>query len=1080
MVDRDVKRNRSVSADSELHSAYESFRQGEYKLSLGIVDKKLLKLNSPIDRFNFNILLSLIYSKINRLEDSNTLCEQLKNEMIKNDYLSSFPEICNYFKNILRELDQEKLLKEIFDYQMKSLNLTKIDNKHQKKILKELTLNMELNELYSKINIFLKNENQPNLELLNLLKYEVVYNLCFKFQKLSKFIGSAIFKEMNTKFDILKDQKGFLDIMVKFLIGLNDSENFFKYFENKSNGFTNAPIDDLIINFYFNQKGQEDKLVNHLINSIKMNLDKCNFNNFSRLLCYFFNHVNILFENNSLNADEYSFLFEDNLDLKSDIDRSMFDNINISLSDSVKENLFKIYSLFSFIKNDEELRKKYFNSYKSSIIALLMFWHFIKITFSNNSERNHILSENIEKNIYHLIVELLQHSINKQSTLMEISKYFIYINEEQRQNILKLFCYDETILTTDLTSENKEKIIFYQKLKKLLNLRFWEFDISNEANEDFSVHSLSLHQELNKLNDYIDEITKLYFTITKNSPKLAKGERIVGDDLVTIVNEAFFEFTINTDVSMFASKQELNDKFSEITFKLYCLDFISYEKSPYNYDISLNFLRLTGYMGLNSKLLSILTTMNLKGPQFESVSYTALPYFFNSHFKQGLTYIYGNLDKWLKDNKRCARKTLWKMFTGRNYWDTEELMEFMNENENSYYKFINELHEITFNYLNPCLLLPYDQSKKNELNNYLQNLKLNQKNLESKMNNKALIKNQDVIVNMFKLRYVPYLSNDVNSLKRNINYKEKIFNYKYPIDSVYKNNFIFERTPGFKNNYFLQNDISVFGLFEDENFLNLNFLTNILKVYIKNSYDSNMQSSGQKSTKNDSSAIFDQNYLKETLLKAEILTGDEQQAKILRSYRVGQNDIKFFFNLEKLLVSLFKFDFENGSHVESLENNINILSDTLSKFAESTYLNEDFNSFKNNYKKFNHIAKTHLVTKFKIFSKNYLSSFILIIAKINNFVNINKNLFKNAVNIKNILNANFKSPILNFLKNLESLTNDSDELTSIEKYLNIKEFLDFNNLPSKIKVQIRKNIEENTRDIKDIAKSLSSFLRDTI
>jgi len=1086
MVDRDINRNRSLSADSDLHSSYETFRAGDYKSSLAFVEKKLQKLNSPLDKFNFNILLALIYSKSNRLQDSHKLCESLKNEMIKNNYFSTVPEICNYFKNTMRELDEDKILKEIFEYQMKNLNLVKIDNKHQKKILKELTLNLELNEMYSKINVFLKNENEPNLELLNLLKYEVVYILCFKLQKLSKFIGSAIFKEMNSKYETLKSQKGFLDIMIKFLIGLNDTENFLKLFEGTTYEFTNAPVDDLLVNIYYNQKNQDEKLVNFLLQSIKNNLDKCNFNNFSRVVLFMFYQLNILISSNeNLNEGDYSFFFdlESNYDLN--FDQTSFDNFTFTINTSIKDKFLGLYSFFSFIKNNNEMKIKNFNTYKSSILALLLYLHFLKITLTDHAsvEQSKILGVKIEKLIFQLIFELLENSVTKQSILMELSKYFVYLNKESREEILEKFFYDLDLTNnsnTGLSNEDKEKIIFYQKLKKLLLFQIGG-NLNQNTNPDSEIplDPVSLFSELDKVDKYINEIISLYFVVTKNSKKLEKGERLLGDDLVILINEALFDLTNKFDLTGFSHNEEVSEKFSKIIYNCYALDYIAYERSPYNYDISLIYLRLCGYLGLNAKLFSILTTMNLKGPQFESVSYIAHRFFLNSQFKQGLMYLYGNLDKWQKDNKRCSRKTLWKMFTGRNFWDTEELIDFLNENENSYYKLINEFHEISVNYINPMHIAKPDQIKQNELLNYFETLKHHLKIMENKMDNKTLNKNQDVIINNFKYKYVPYSGDKMEFLKTNRNYQEKNFIFKFAIDKLNKNNFIFENTPGYKNNFFIQEDISVFGNFENENFLYLNFLTNILKVNLKFNFNCDLTKNENKEVK-QGQLDLDQAYIKEILEKANFLISEENQKNILESQKIFKNEFEFVYNLEKLLVQFFKFEFENGSNFEGFETNFNKVTEILNKLLEITVKSSDFSNFKNSYKNLNHIHKTSLVNKLKIFARFYLPAFGLLTAKINNFINFNKNSFKNPANLKSSINSLFKSSFLNFFSNLESLSNDSDEVGKIENYLINKEFMEYNSLPSKIKTQIRKNIEENTREIKEIVKSIVTFLREML
>ena len=777
-----------------------------------------------------------------------------------------------------------------------------------------------------------------------------------------------------------------------------------------------------------------------------------------------------------LEISQFDFIFGEDLNLIFS-DSENFEKFAFNNSLSFKENYQGLLSFLFYIKENKDIKEKYFNSYKSSILAILMYLHLIVIIFEKNLNLEKL--KNIENKIFSLIFELLENSINKQSILMEVSKYFLYLNEEKRKIILDKFSYNQTLLFNDtiLTNDDKEKIIFYQKINKILNLNLSKNIkyISSNPNNNEGIESL-----IDDLENYINEITNIYFLLTKNSKNIEKGERLLGDDLIILMNETIFEFLNNTNLSNFSNISIFNDKLSNLIYKCYALDLIAYDRSPYNYDISLFYLRICGYLGLNTKVLNILTTMNLKGPQFETVSYIAHKFFFNSQNKLGLVYLNSHLDKWHKDNKRCARKTLWKMFTGRNFWDTEEINDFIYENENSYYKVLNDFHELTINNVNQIILTKQESLKRQELVYIFEGLKFNQKLLENKIENKTLIKNQDVVINIFKFKNIPYLDNNFDELNSNKNFSQKNFIFKYPIDSLMKNNKIFENTPGYKNNFFLQDDTSVYGYFENENFLNLSFLTNILKINLKFHFEDFLNKENKDSKTILPLIDLDQNYIKDIIKKSEILINAENEVKMCELNRIDKEEFCFIFNLEKILVLYFKFEFENNLNSENLETNINILSDILNKFNDLILKSYDFANFKNNYKTFNQISKNNLLNRFRIFSRFYLPSLILISAKINNYVNINKNLFKNPTALRNLISSNFKSPVLNFLINMEILTNDSDEVSKIESYLNVKEFNEFNNLPNKTKIQMKKLTEENTKEIKEISKSLSSFLRDLI
>jgi hypothetical protein len=210
------------------------------------------------------------------------------------------------------------------------------------------------------------------------------------------------------------------------------------------------------------------------------------------------------------------------------------------------------------------------------------------------------------------------------------------------------------------------------------------------------------------------------------------------------------------------------------------------------------------------------------------------------------------------------------------------------------------------------------------------------------------------------------------------------------------------------------------------------------------------------------------------------MTSEENAKKIFDSQKICKSEFNFAFELEKLLVHLFKFEFENGSNEVKLEANFSQITDLLTTLLNLTIKSAEFSNFKGNYKSFNQVHKISMLNKFKIFARFYLPSYTLLVAKINNFIGFNKAKFQNPAALKASLNMLFKSAFINFLGNLESLNNDSDEANKIEGFLNVKEFIDFNGLPAKIKTQIRKNVEENTREIKEIAKSLMAFMREMI
>ena len=93
-----------------------------------------------------------------------------------------------------------------------------------------------------KITAFLKSEKSDS-KFLTLMKYEIIYILVFKYEKLSKVIAKASLKEMIKNYETLSKNKGFMDILVKYLISLKDNETFVSIFEGKQyEGHTMLPI----------------------------------------------------------------------------------------------------------------------------------------------------------------------------------------------------------------------------------------------------------------------------------------------------------------------------------------------------------------------------------------------------------------------------------------------------------------------------------------------------------------------------------------------------------------------------------------------------------------------------------------------------------------------------------------------------------------------------------------------------------------------------------------------------------------------------------------------------------------------
>lgn len=931
--------NKSLSADSELHSAYEYLRKGDYKLCKKVIDKKFPKLKSEVDKVNFNIIKVLLLNKMKKTKESKKLIEILKKEFLESQSLANNSDLSNYFKNVLRELNEEVAANEIFKNSIKNYNLLKIPQNEQTNILKELTLNYEFGDLYSKVNSFMKNDNNPDLKFLTLLKYEVIYILAFKLEKLSKTIANLTLKEMLNNYETLSKEKGFIDILVKYLIGTNDSTNFIKLFENKKIEFTNAPMDDLIIDIYF-KNNETVKLSNLLIENIKTNFNECNFNYYQRLVNY---HFYILEKGNLLT----NIKFENENKMSKEEAESYFKSFKLdSINESSLSSLSKFFHSIILFAD----KKVNFNAYKSAIFNLLLIYNNLIIIDKSYYAK-------LEGSINELTLNILCESVSKQSILTEISKFFIYLDDKMRKTILDKFRVDISSLDlTNLSDEQKEKIIFFAKLDKLFGTN---------------------HNDVPALSTKINELLSLYLNLSTNSAKLEKGERILGDDIIVLINEYFFEYFNNNN-----SDKEL----VKLAYSIYTINSISTERSPYNYDISLFYVRIASLLNLPAKVLEILKFMNLKGPQFETVSYIALPCFVNNMYKPGLTYLIENFEKWETINKKSIRKTFWKMFTGRNFWNTEELLLFLNENENSYFKHILGFIDIMLSYNDNHIFNFEDESIRSEnFNDITEVLVSNYSKYEKNLN--KLSKNQDLVISIFKFKKVEFFNLDFEIIKKNVNYSES--SYKYKIDSLWKNSLIFENYPGYKNNYLIQKDIEVLGVFDNLNFLNLRMLNKLLYSCLN-----------QDSSKN-----------KEYQEKYQNMFSDSNNQSLITEHEIiSKNLFEVYSNAAIKIENIVNDE-------EKIEKYYTLLKTSFIEISDKLRANYNIFDFK---------SQINFINHFQFFKFFYLPSLTLLTSKIVDLINDNKKTLKDSASIKNKIINLFKSPMMNIL---------TENATGLDNYL---------------------------------------------
>ena len=171
------QKSHSLSAETDLKSAEEFFRQGEYKQSLRIIKKKMQKLKSPIDKAYFNILKLKIFQKTKQFKEEKELLSQLIKEFTENEELNSDDSVINYFKNYLRNNDESKAAQDLFNIQLKKKDLNNLDEDEQRSIIKELCLGYQFKDIYSICNKFLKKKDLIKEKYLILIQHEAVFYL---------------------------------------------------------------------------------------------------------------------------------------------------------------------------------------------------------------------------------------------------------------------------------------------------------------------------------------------------------------------------------------------------------------------------------------------------------------------------------------------------------------------------------------------------------------------------------------------------------------------------------------------------------------------------------------------------------------------------------------------------------------------------------------------------------------------------------------------------------------------------------------------------------------------------------------
>ena len=940
-------KNKSLSAEGELKSAYEFLYQRQYKECMRIIKKKMPKLKSAVDKAYFNILKLRVLKKLKQTKDEKKLLAELIKEFSENEELYSDQDATNYFKNYLRNNDESKAAQDIFEIQLKKKDLKNINEKEQRDIIKELSLGLQFKDIYSKCNTFLKQKNLTHEKYLILIQHEALYYL-YKNKKLPESMTKKKFDEFVKNIELYRDQKGYFDIVAQFAEIFNDEEKLINILsQKKKDELIHVPLDDIKMDKLYKEK-KYDEIISILFKKIKDNPEKCLFNDYERL-------INLIFSY----CEEKKVSIEINKIIK-DINVDNIKNELVSLEKDPNGLLKMVIELFENVKKSPG--DKIINSFKSGILGQLMICHNI-IKYTKQYD------EDIHSYIRTEIIKLLVKCVKKQAILFEISKYFIYLNEQDRNEVLSTFKpekVDENKFD-ELNSENLEKFIFYMKLRKCLNV-----------------------DKDKPLSEIIIYIFKAYLfvikTITKNK-KLEKGERGVGDDLIILANEYYYE----------KFGEENNGKKiidTPLALILMSMNIYSRNKSPYNYDISYYLAKTYGYLIMNQDALDTLIYMNLKGPQSDTISFFLFNYFVN--YPDGINALINHNESWQTENRTNSNKTFWKLIDAGNFWKTQELLDFLDVNNLSYYNYLLQFYEIVLG-LNEAIYNKDAVDEEKEKNHYEVIEKFYEKILPIM---DKLVKNQDILFLMHK--YDPnnylYFEENYEKLNENKNYKED--NYRFIMDRLNKkNNCLYECYPGYKNNYFDHKSVSPFGEYDNMNCLLMRVISLLIISKLKISND-----------KVDKKLISELN----------------EKYKQISNNVNNQLDINL-----SLLIDIYLKSLDDANY---LVNNKDKIIELYSYFRGQVV--DKINEFRQNL---NFQNLEGLIQINELFNKNKYFYFFLynnIISKLFEIIADHKKESNDIANMKTKLNEIFKTPLINSLRDLQ---NKLDEILKLKDDIKNKE-----------------------------------------
>ena len=565
--------------------------------------------------------------------------------------------------------------------------------------------------------------------------------------------------------------------------------------------------------------------------------------------------------------------------------------------------------------------------------------------------------EDIHSYIKDIIIQLLDKCVHKQAILFEVNKYFIYLNDDDRNSIIKKYTpekFDENKFDY-ITSDNLEDFIFYMKLRKCFNL-----------------------DKDKPTSDNIIYIFKAYLYISNNiinNIKLEKGERGRADDLIILANEYYYEQY---------GEEKNGKKLIDISLALVlmCMNIYSRKKSPYNYDISYYLAKTYSHLVMNEEALDTLIYMNLKGPQVDTISAFLFSNFIN--YPHGLNLLITNCERWQNDNSTNSLKTFWKMIDAGNFWKTQELLNFLDDNNLSYYNHLLQFFEIIIG-LNEAI---YDKDGIDELRekNHYEALEKYYEKILPIMD--KFVKSQDVLFLLHKYDPNDYLffNNNFDILNTNNNYKET--NYRHIIDTLNKkNNCLYEYYPGYKNNFFEHKSISLFGEYDNTKCLFMRTISLVLisKLKIDNK-------------KIDTAKI----------------------AELNEKYKKVSTELNSKLDIN--LSSIIDIILESLKNAKNLVDNKDKLVELLSYFREDII--KQLNEIKNEFF-FNKMDK--IIKLNEIFYKNkyfYLFLYSNATSKIYDIIQDHKKESNDIANLKTKFNEIYKTPLTECLRDLQNKLED--------------------------------------------------------